>query len=172
MLRAPDGSELHDRTAGRGLILNAEGRVLMLRGVDPEDTERGGFWWTPGGGIQDGESIEAGTVRELWEEVGFTVDELGPIVLQRVDVFPFGGRWIRQTETFHSFFAPTDFEPTAQAWEEIEVRAIREIRWLSPTELRQLDEPHFPRCLADLVEHLVTHGHPDTPWQERPSPDA
>ena len=61
--RSPDGSPILERRAGRALIL-AEGSVLMIRGIDPADPGRGGFWWTPGGGLDDGESLEAGTCRE------------------------------------------------------------------------------------------------------------
>ena len=45
------------RRAGRAIVRSADGRVLMIRGEDPGDLARGGFWFTPGGGLDDGESI-------------------------------------------------------------------------------------------------------------------
>jgi 8-oxo-dGTP pyrophosphatase MutT (NUDIX family) len=140
----------------------------MIRGIDPADPGRGGFWWTPGGGLDEGESLEAGTCRELWEEVGLRVDpaDLGPVVLERDGTFPFGGRWVHQTEQVFAITVPERFEPQPQQWEQLEVDAIRELRWLSIDDLHALAEPHHPRCLIPLLEHLAAHGPPAEPWVE------
>jgi len=169
----PDGAPILERRAGRALVI-ADGAVLMIRGIDPADPGRGGFWWTPGGGLDDGETLEDGTCRELWEEVGLRVEpeELGPVVLERDGTFPFGGRWVHQVEQVFAVSVPERFEPNPQHWEQLEVDAIRELRWLTVRDLEDLDEPHHPRCLIPLLQHLADHGAPATPWVEvQPPPD-
>ena len=149
-------------------MLDPSGAVLMIRGMDPADPGRGGFWWTPGGGLDDGESIEDGTCRELWEEIGLRIDpaDLGPVVLHREGTVPFGGRWVHQVESVYAVRVPERFEPAPQHWEELEIDAIRELRWLSTDDLRALPEPYHPRCLVELLDHLDAEGPPATPWTE------
>ena len=46
------------RTSARVIPINASGRVLLLHGHDP-------YWFTIGGAVEPGESLEAAAVREL-----------------------------------------------------------------------------------------------------------
>ena len=157
---------IHDRRAGRAIVLDPDGHVLMIRGHDPDDLGRGGFLWTPGGGIDAGETVEAGTRRELWEETGLRVDELGPVVLTRVGEFAFGGRLIRQHERYYCVEVGARFEPIPHFRSELEHRAIDEIGWYSIPDLERAPEPYYPYCLVELVAHIAEHGRPDDPWAE------
>lgn len=56
--------------AVKGVILH-NGKVLIVKRA-PNDY-RGGTWECPGGKIDFGEQLEAGLIREIEEEVGFTV---------------------------------------------------------------------------------------------------
>ncbi len=55
------------RAATNGVIFNDRGEVLLHRRSD------NGFWGLPGGGVEVGESIEQGVVREVLEETGLHV---------------------------------------------------------------------------------------------------
>jgi 8-oxo-dGTP pyrophosphatase MutT (NUDIX family) len=164
-----------ERTAGRVILTDPEDRVLMVRGVDPADRARGGFWFTPGGGLEPGESLEAGTRREIREELGVELGTLGPVVMIRRVRFPMHGRWYEQTESLFHVAVPAVFTPRPVALDELELTAIEEFRWLSADELRALDEPYHPAALVELLDHLRRHGPPDPAWvddQVRPAADG
>jgi 8-oxo-dGTP pyrophosphatase MutT (NUDIX family) len=57
--------ELLERTAGRVIVLDPAGRVLLFEGIDPGLIDAPRFWFTPGGGCEPGESFEAAARREL-----------------------------------------------------------------------------------------------------------
>ena len=46
------------RRSARVLVIDPDGCVLLLRGFDPARPERGDWWFTPGGGVDPGESRE------------------------------------------------------------------------------------------------------------------
>lgn len=154
------------RIAGRGVVVAATGRVLMIHGEDPDDPARGGFWFTPGGGLDQGESLEDGTRRELYEELALEDVALGPTVMQRVDEFSLAGEWYRQTETLFLVVVDDEFDPVPVHLEALELSVIDEFRWLSADELRALTEPYYPLSLAELLDEIRTAGPPDPPWTE------
>ncbi len=78
-MAAPQDSRRHpDRPiVGVGAVILAEdGRVVLVkRGHDPLK----GQWSLPGGALELGETLVAGTAREVLEETGLVVD-VGPVV--------------------------------------------------------------------------------------------
>jgi 8-oxo-dGTP pyrophosphatase MutT (NUDIX family) len=147
-----------ERRAAR-VVLVADGRVLLQHGFDPGRPEDGTWWLTPGGGLNDGESIEDAALREVFEETGLPLspEQLGPVIATRVCIFPFEGRRYHQSE---SFFAVNvePFTPQHHGWDEVEQRALLDHRWWSFDELRATDEAVYPRELADLVEAILEGG--------------
>lgn len=162
----PAGTQLIPRAAGRCLLTDSQGKTFLLRGRDPHRPDEPDFWWTPGGGIDEGESAKQATSRELWEEIGLTDIELVGPVLVRSCVFPMAGIWYQGTETFFWGQAPAGFEPAPQQWETVEHDVIQELAWLSADTIRGLTDSVYPRCLADLLDHLNTLGAPEQPWIE------
>lgn len=160
---------VYERTAGRALLIAPDRSTLLVRGRDPEDLGRGHFYWTPGGGIDDGESVEAATRREVLEEVGHVVDDLGEIVLHRVSEFDFAGRRIRQTESFFAIDVPVVFDASPSSLSALEDEAIVGFEWLTPWQMRRSPHAVYPTCLADLVDSIVEDGRPATPWIDRTS---
>ena len=140
-----------ERQAVRGLVVDAQQRVLLVRFEHPVS---GQAWWaTTGGGVDDGESDQGALQRELWEEAGLeAVEALGPVVFEREHTFPWGSRIIRQHERFYlvrvgaHVVAPTiDLRP----------EGVTELRWWTLDELDGTSETIVPPGLADLVRRLT-----------------
>ena len=144
-----------ERNAAR-VVLVADGRVLLQQLFDPGRPEAGPWWITPGGGVNDGESVEDGAVREVLEETGLHLSpaELGPVIATRVAFFEFEGRRFRQSESFFAVNVEA-FTPQHHGWDEVEQRALLDHRWWSVAELRATDEAVYPSELADVVQALI-----------------
>ena len=161
----PGSSAEHpiERVAARALVLDADGRILLVEHSDPSRPHDGSWWITPGGGRATGESAQAAAARELWEETGLVVDPamLGPSVLDRTVTFPYQVRWIRQTETFHvvrlSSSSPI-VAPAALDESEGEHLAVRSVRWWAVADLAAAEADGaqvYPVGLADLLAGLI-----------------
>lgn len=138
------------RSAARVLLLDGDGRVLLVRGHDPEAPEAAGWWFTPGGGLEAGEDAHAAAARETFEETGHRVDDLHGPVARRSSVFRFQGRLIEQREVY--FVSHVDaFEPSSAGWTELEQRVLSGSRWWTLDELRATEETVYPETLAELV---------------------
>ncbi|GLY42998.1 hypothetical protein Amsp01_090210 [Amycolatopsis sp. NBRC 101858] len=64
------------RVGARVLLLNSDEEVLLIHARDPHDP--GHHWWElPGGGQDPGEKLEDTALREIAEETGLVLDEIG-----------------------------------------------------------------------------------------------
>ncbi len=142
-----------DRRAARVFLLDAEGSVLLLRGCDSARPDAGSWWFTPGGGIDPGETAEAAARREVREETGLDVGALGDVVFRRIALFDFEGVRYRQSEKF--FCVRCDrFVIDDAGWSEVERRTVLEHRWWSYAELVATDETVYPEQLAEILNEL------------------
>jgi 8-oxo-dGTP pyrophosphatase MutT (NUDIX family) len=145
------------RTAARVILLDEDDHVLMIHGFDPRSPEAT-YWYSLGGGLDDGEEPAAAAVREVWEETGLRLDPadlVGPLREECV-VFPFDGREIHQQQLY--FAARTRrFDPVPAAFEELEIRSTVAIDWLDPHALHRVEETVYPAFLTELVDALVAH---------------
>lgn len=145
-----------DRRAARVLLLDARSRVLLFHGCDPADDSAGDWWFTPGGGLDDGETPAQGAARELAEETGLVVapSDLGDPVHARTAQFRFAGGAYRQTEDFFLLRVGTHDVDTA-GFSALEVAAVLGHRWWSVEELRRTAERVYPAELPDLLDRLA-----------------
>jgi 8-oxo-dGTP pyrophosphatase MutT (NUDIX family) len=146
---------VRERNAAR-VVLVADGRVLLQQGFDPGRPESGTWWITPGGGVNNGESVEDAAVREVVEETGLHLSpaQLGPVIATRVAHFEFDGRRFRQSESFFAVHVEA-FAPQHHGWDEVEQRALLDHRWWSVAELRATEERVYPSELADVVQAVI-----------------
>jgi len=58
------------------VVLDDDGRILLVKHVPKRDDFWGGQWMVPGGGLELGETLEEGVVREVEEETNLKVEVL------------------------------------------------------------------------------------------------
>lgn len=150
------------RRAVRVVLIDPGGKTLLLRGWDPTDPAGGAWWHVPGGGIEAGESPQAAARREMAEETGVELRDLGPVVWRRHSQFVLLGRPVEQHEVF--FVVQVDaFEPDVSGWTDAERRWMTGWRWWTPDQLARTEETVYPRDLAALVISWRRQGPPPRP---------
>ena len=155
------------RPAARVVVLDPAGRALLLgaRLTGPTATPREVlFWYTPGGGVEDGESLRAAAVRELVEEIGLVVAAgrlEGPVWFRR-HISAWGDQSIDSRETY---FVLRDVvhEVDVSGQTELEAYEDQPHRWWSAAEIAASSETFAPRDLGALLPGLLAG-----PWTGPP----
>ncbi|GAA0458051.1 DNA mismatch repair protein MutT [Paractinoplanes deccanensis] len=143
-----------DRRAGRVLLVDQAGRTLLLHGRDPARPEAR-WWFTPGGGLDPGETVAEAAARELFEETGLLVPagELGEPFWHQVTEFSYDGRDYRQEQDFF-LLRVTEIQIDMAGMDEDEQETITEHRWWSAEEIEASAEQIFPVELPELLRSL------------------
>jgi 8-oxo-dGTP pyrophosphatase MutT (NUDIX family) len=142
------------RTSAKVLLLNPDGRVLLFVGMDPAHPARPPIWFPVGGGVENGETQEHAAIREVKEETGLLISDLGPVVMTRHVDFEFELDSYDQDETYYAVTTAA-FVPDTAGWTKVEQRAMSGYRWWSVDDLRATNEIVFPEGLSELVERVL-----------------
>ena len=153
-------SALRVRRAARVILLDTEQRLLLTRFSFPDRD----VWTTVGGGVEPGETHAEAARRELVEEAGLEVADVGACVWTREHVIPDPVSFDVQRERY--FLVRTQpFEPVPRlSWEALAAEGVTGLRWWPLDEILASTETRFaPRPLGRLVQELLRDGPPATP---------
>jgi 8-oxo-dGTP pyrophosphatase MutT (NUDIX family) len=131
---------------GGGVLLwcQSTGRFLFIKRSDTGDEP--GTWCVPGGGIEDGETIDQGTKRELAEECGY--EEPIELLFMHRDVQP--------NFIFHNHMAivPEEFEPVLN-------EEHTDYQWCEADQLPQPMHPRLENAMAEWTTKNSKDGGPE-----------
>jgi 8-oxo-dGTP pyrophosphatase MutT (NUDIX family) len=143
-----------EREAVRAVFVDGTGSVFLMRIVEPHSGR--GWWITPGGGIEAGERPLVALRREVSEELGVDLVQIGTpmAVWHRRVRFSWAGREVSQHETFYLIDCDRFDPPRCEDGDGENSSTTGEPRWWTTTELRTSPENIAPQGLADLLESL------------------
>jgi len=153
---------MRERPTVRVLLIGPDGRILLVRFLDPRLNRGRVFWATVGGEREPGESIEAGARRETFEETGLTDIALGPVVWTDDPIIRIGDEKVQFRETY--VVAHTEGGALSRAgFTEEEKAAVTDLRWWTVDEIRGSSEQIYPEVLADWLPDILAARYPDPP---------
>ncbi len=143
------------RRAGRVLVVDELGRVLLLHGHDPAaPAER--YWFTVGGGAKPGENLAEAAARELREETGIVAAPaaLGEPIWREIAEFSFEGTRYRQEQDFFLLRVASP-QVSAGHLDDEEGAVVDGHRWWTTAELEGTAESFYPAALPRLLRELA-----------------
>ena len=146
---------MRERPTARVLLFDRDGRILLMKGRLPSAPDAPGAWFTIGGGIEPGESLYEAAAREVVEETGFTDVELGQIAwCGEVTLLDRKQRPVLFKDTF-ILARCAGGEISREAWQDLEVEFVDDIRWWTLDDLEATPEAVWPHDLAPRLRAIV-----------------
>lgn len=135
-------TSLNTIEAAGGLVKNEKGDYLFIF--------RKRKWDLPKGKIEKGENVKEAAIREVEEECGINVRQVGHIICETYHVYELYGELIFKQTTWYHMDTVNQFNLIPQTEE-----GITEARWLSVKDLGLVTQNTYPSIqeVIDLVVH-------------------
>src|SRR5579871_5815532 len=121
---------MRERLTARVVLLDPDGRILLMKGRLPGRPGGPAFWYTVGGGVEDGETLMQAAAREIDQEK----------------------RLFRQA---YVVARTRGGEPSRDGWLPHEQRLTDDMRWWTLGELQLTEDVVYPIGLAVLLEDVL-----------------
>jgi 8-oxo-dGTP pyrophosphatase MutT (NUDIX family) len=147
------------RLSARLLIVDQAGRMLLFRFVHKRGPLAGqDFWGTPGGGVDDGETLEEAALRELSEETGLIRQSVGPEIARREVTLQLpDGEHVLQDERYF-LVRVADNALSRDAWTDLEREIMVEHRWWPLEDLARTRDTVWPEKLVELAKGALNQS--------------
>lgn len=160
-------SAIPERRTARLIILDPADRMLLIsyqgqKDIDPAKPGERAFWYTPGGGIEPGETAEQAALREMEEEVGLTGLPIIAEVARREALVDMFIRVAFCKERYFLVRAPHARIDTSRL-AETDVDPILDVRWWDLQAFTASRSPLIPAAVLPLARRLAAGHLPAAP---------
>ena len=155
---AASGLPLVERNVVRVVLLDIDGRVLLLQVGERGNPEFGTAWELPGGGIEAGETHAHAVIRELREETGIVVtpEHIGEPTWRRDVLYEYRGtRRLQHEAIFAVRLHGPPPEVNGSQRDAFEQADLFDARWWTVSDILASDQWFYPRSLPTLLERFL-----------------
>ncbi|TDC06656.1 NUDIX domain-containing protein [Nonomuraea longispora] len=167
-------SEIISHSTARVLLVNDCDRLLVYRGLLLQVGDPFYAWFTPGGGVDPGESLQQAAARELREELGYAVapEALGPVVATSSGTWSLRGQTFRSVDSYF-LLRVSRLQVDTSGMDDEERRVTDHFAWWTVSQLESAEEMVVPVGLAMLMQRLLAGDFPTQqvalPWHLPPA---
>ena len=143
---------MRTRSASRLIIQDPQNRVLLFRFLFDRGPLSGqDYWATPGGGLENGETFEGAARRELKEETGLEIGDVGPVIGRRNFALQLpDGETVMAEERFFRIDVQ-DVSISRNGWTALETQVMKEHHWWTRKEIAETTETIYPEDILLLL---------------------
>ena len=142
---------LRVRQAARLLACDRRGRVWLFP-FQPHGADGGiAYWFTPGGGVEAGESVADAARRECQEELGYALADPGEAIARRQFALTLLSGEQVWADEYYFVVDLGDHQPHDAGWQADERQVMGQGRWFDAAMLAAPPQPVFPEDLSRLL---------------------